>query len=144
MTATIRKMSEHDLIEVGNLCEQLGYPVAALTLTERFKKLSELNKHQMFVSTSENKIAGFIHFELIEDLLEEDMVEVRAICVDQAFKGEGHGKLLMKAAENWSKELGIRSLFLSCHIVRNEAQKFYESNDFRLDRTSHFYRKSLN
>src|SRR6476660_9699647 len=91
-------MSEKHLDQVALLSDQLGYPVTKKDLHERFQKLSSQKRHKLFVYEENANILGWIHLECVEDLIEEDKVEIKALIVDENSRGKGIGQALIRSA----------------------------------------------
>ncbi len=142
MNSSVRPMNRNDLISVGAMSDQLGYPVEGQTLLERFDVLSTLPNHALFVSEDAG-IKGWIHLELVFDLIEEKKVEVKALVVDENVRSQGHGNELLKVAREWAKTYGVSTIYLSCNILRERAHAFYLREGFKNVKTSHFFEAKI-
>lgn len=138
MNSVVRPMNRNDLSHVGAMSDQLGYPVEMSDLIARFEGLSNLAHHALMVC-EENSVKGWIHLELVSDLIEEKKVEIKALVVDQNERSKGTGSLLVKAALEWAKTYGVTTIYLSCNIIRDRAHAFYEREGFTRVKTSHFF-----
>jgi hypothetical protein len=69
-------MNSTHLPEVMKLSEQLGYPINLKLLEARWSKITEKNRHGLFVYEENKNILGWIHLECVEDLIEEDKAEI--------------------------------------------------------------------
>jgi N-acetylglutamate synthase-like GNAT family acetyltransferase len=138
MIPTIFPMNRNDLAAVADLSEQLGYPLLDEHLHQRFEELSGLPQHALFVLKNE-QLLGWVHLELVYDLIEEKKVEIKAIVVDEKLRGQGHGQKLLKASVAWAKAQQVQAIFLSCNIVRDKTHAFYLKEGFTKTRTSHFF-----
>jgi GNAT superfamily N-acetyltransferase len=140
----IREMRESDLPQVAALAEQLGYPLTLEQLRARFHKVHTRTADQLLVAiASPNNVLGWIHLQAQEDLLTEAKGEVRALVVDAAHRGQGIGKLLLKAGEEWIRARGVDTLFLRTNITREAAHRFYQRENFELKKTSHVFVKEI-
>lgn len=131
-------MNRNDLDSVGAMSDQLGYPVEMNELIARFDELSSLSHHALMVC-EEKSVKGWIHLELVSDLIEEKKIEIKALVVDQNERSKGTGSLLVKAASEWAKTYGVTTIYLSCNIIRDRAHAFYEREGFLKVKTSHFF-----
>jgi ribosomal protein S18 acetylase RimI-like enzyme len=52
------------------------------------------------------------------------------VAVDPDRQGNGHGRAIMKAAEEWLRQAGIAKLQLMVRPDNNKVQAFYESLDY--------------
>ncbi len=137
-------MNPHHLNQVTKLSDQLGYPVTESDLEGRFQKLILSKRHGFFVYVRNEIVLGWIHLEIVEDLIEEDKVEIKAIIVDENFRGNGIGKALINAAEKWAKTYQLHTIYLNCNILREQTHKFYQQEGFTQYKTSLFFEKRLN
>jgi N-acetylglutamate synthase-like GNAT family acetyltransferase len=136
-------MKEAHLPEVRDLSEQLGYPVTMEELASRWKKLSQKTRHGLFVYEENGNIKGWIHLECVEDLIEEEKVEIKALVVSENSRGNGIGKALIATAEKWAKTYQLHTIYLNCNILRERTHQFYEREGFTKYKTSHFFEKKI-
>ncbi len=101
----------------------------------RFRKLILSKRHRLFVYVKNEIVQGWIHLEIVEDFIEEDKVEIKALIVDENSRGNGIGKALIKAAEKWAKTYQLHTIYLNCNILREQTLKY---------KTSLFFEKRLN
>lgn len=66
--------------------------------------------------------------------LEDHSAQIRSIAVSDFYKGQGYGKLVMKALEDKAKERGVTRLFLH---ARENAIPFYLSLDYSILEKTH-------
>lgn len=140
---TVSPMGPGHLQEVSRLSHILGYPVTVDELTRRFLRFSENPRHALLICEDQENILGWIHLECVEDLIEEDKLEIKALVVDEKFRKMGTGKALITAGEKWAKTYQLHTIYLSCNILRTEAHKFYEALGFVRTKTSHFFEKKI-
>lgn len=78
--------------------------------------------------------------------------EVQKLYLADSAKGKGHGKALMRLAEDWAREAGYAQLYLETHSNLTTAMKLYEKLGFQeIEKPStvlhgtmdHFYQKRL-
>lgn len=138
MNSSVRPMNRNDLKAVGAMSNQLGYPVEMSELITRFEELLKLSHHTLMVC-GEDSVKGWIHLEVVSDLIEERKVEIKALVVDESERSKGTGSLLVKAATQWAKTYGVSTIYLSCNIIRDRAHAFYEREGFLKVKTSHFF-----
>ncbi len=136
-------MNSTHLPEVMKLSEQLGYPVTLENLTARWKNLTQKNRHGLFVYEENKNILGWIHLEKVEDLIEEDKAEIKALVVEENSRGSGIGKALIATAEKWAKTYQLHTIYLNCNILRERTHNFYVCEGFTNYKTSHFFEKKI-
>ncbi|MFP5386854.1 MAG: GNAT family N-acetyltransferase [Bacteriovoracia bacterium] len=139
MKSVIRPMQRKDLDAVRIMADQLGYPCPSPEFEQRFLELIVLSHHQLYVLVDQEKVQGWIHLELVTDLIEEKKVEVKAMVVDEDSRGQGYGSDLLSQAREWGKEKGVSTIYLSCNIIRDKAHAFYLREGFKKVKTSHFF-----
>lgn len=139
----ISLMKEVHLSQVAKLSDQLGYPVSDVDLFQRWKNLSSHPRHALFVCEEKGNILGWIHLECVEDLIEEDKAEIKAVVVDENSRGNGVGRALIEAGEKWAKTYHLHTIYLSCNIIRTRTHSFYQRNGFAQYKSSLFFEKKI-
>lgn len=137
------EMKEAHLPKVAALSDQLGYPVALDELTHRWKMLSQNKRHALLVCEENENILGWIHAECVEDLIEEDKAEIKAVVVEENSRGNGVGRALITSVEKWAKTYHLHTIYLSCNILRTRTHKFYQREGFTDFKTSLFFEKKI-
>lgn len=135
----IRSMESHDLDQVSELCRQLGYFPTLTELQSRHQKLSQLKSHRLLVAANDDVIVGFTHLEIVQDLIEEEKVEIKALVVRQDQRRNSVGKALILETIKWARSVSVSAIYLSCNTLRKEAHLFYETQGFNLIKTSSFF-----
>ena len=75
---------------------------------------------------------GFIHVKAHKDEISEEMCAmVTLLAISPTGQGKGIGKLLMQAAEHWTKQQGYRLLHLEVFANNSKAQGFYNNLGFK-------------
>lgn len=145
---TIRTITEHDAEAVATLSEQLGYPLSASQLRDRFLRIATTMGNGLFVATNEatNKqqaVIGWVHVHTVDRLEVARYAEIGGIVVDVACQASGVGRSLMACAEKWASDCGYDRIKLSSGAHRNEAHAFYERIGYSNIRTSFRFEKLL-
>lgn len=138
MNSIVKPMELKDLESVEHLCQELGYPTSKALIRERFELLGKQPRHGLFV-VHDSKVEGFIHLEVVLDLIEEQKVEIKALVVNENQRGKGLGKLLIEKSREWAKSHGVSIIYLSCNILRDKAHAFYLREGFKKTKNSHFF-----
>lgn len=93
------------------------------------------NGGEIFVAESNNKIVGFVSLG-IDDKNDELIVNkiptayISDIIVLEGYRGKGIGKALLKKAENFTKEKGLKYIKLIVFAENNKAIELYKSFGF--------------
>lgn len=136
MNSIVKPMELKDLPSVTRLCAELGYPVSPDEIKVRFLELQALPHHALLVVGDGQ---GWIHLEIVFDLIEAKKVEIKALVVDEKLRGQGLGKKLLQASREWAGKNGLDTIYLSCNIIRDRAHAFYLREGFIKNKTSHFF-----
>ncbi len=100
------------------------------SLLKNEKETSERLKNNIneqpyyYVLTLQNKIIGWINFDLTSDKY-ENAAEIHALYVLKEYQGNGYGKLLYNFAVQKIVESGIKKLVIGC-LDKNPSNKFYQ------------------
>ncbi len=87
--------------------------------------------HITLIAEKDGVALGFIHVREREDELSgERCGTVPLLAVVESSQGKGIGKLLMEAAETWSKDRGFRLLHLEVFSTNSQARSFYKGQGF--------------
>jgi len=84
------------------LSGELGYPVEARVMHERFKRILDRGEHVVFVAET-TEVVGWIH-GAEQQMLEFDVrCEILGLVVGAAQRGQGVGRRLVEAVEDWAR-----------------------------------------
>lgn len=61
---------------------------------------------------------------------DEQTAKIGRVCVAEPYRGQGVGRQLIEAAENWARELGIQKVIITSQV---QAVGFYESLDYKVN-----------
>jgi ribosomal protein S18 acetylase RimI-like enzyme len=82
----------------------------------------------------EDSIQGYIHLQPIHDeVLDREIGYVSIIAVSESASGQGIGRQLMQAAEDWAREMSYPALVLDVFASNTTARKFYATAGFDED-----------
>ena len=123
-------MSESDASAITILSQQLGYPLSEKQILQNIKAVLENADHDAFVAVHENKIAGWIGITQAIMVEVPPYCEINGLVVDENYRGNGVGKLLIEKAKQWGKEKGNDKLKLRCNVKRMETHLFYQHLGF--------------
>lgn len=135
----LRDITIFDANEIQKISNfELGYDVDLDTVKKQIEKLTNDNKHNViigFENEQTRKIIGFVHAELYESLYMDTGLNILGLAVDSNFQGQGIGKKLMSAIEDYALKNNISFIRLNSNVRRVEAHKFYESIGYICDKT---------
>ena len=125
-----------EIQKISNL--ELRYDVDLDIVKKQIEKLTNDNKHNIiigFENEQTRKIVGFVHAELYESLYMDTGLNILGLAVDSNFQGQGIGKKLMSAIEDYALKNNISFIRLNSNVRRVVAHKFYESIGYVCDKT---------
>ena len=98
----------------------------------------------MFVAeTAAGVIAGWLHGEEQELLESGRRCEITGLVVAPEARGNGVGRTLVMALEQWARARSLRVIAVRSNVARAESHPFYERLGFVKVKTQHAYRKQL-
>ena len=135
----LRDITIFDAQEIQRISKiVLGYDVDLDIVKKQIEKLTNDNKHNViigFENEQTRKIVGFVHAELYESLYMDTGLNILGLAVDSNLQGQGIGKKLMSAIEDYALKNNISFIRLNSNVRRVEAHKFYESIGYICDKT---------
>ena len=135
----LRNITIFDAQEIQSISNfELGYDVNLDIVKKQIIKLTNDNKHNIiigFENEQTRKIIGFVHAELYESLYMDTGLNILGLAVNSNFQGQGIGKKLMSAIEDYALKNNISYIRLNSNVRRIDAHKFYESIGYVCDKT---------
>ena len=140
----VLKKNSSDLPEVARLARQLGYPVDARDIENRFSLISDNPDYALFIAkTDENKAVGWIQINREpKSLLISDYAAVAALVVDENYRGKGIGKLLLQEIEKWARQNQIKHIRLRSNSKRTDAHRFYMREGYQIAKVANIFMKN--
>ena len=143
-TLAIRPPRDEDAAALADLSDQLGYPVAPDELSRRLSAVAANDQAAVMVATdAADRPIGWVHVELKRTLVAPLTAQIMGLVVDDAARNRGVGKALLAAAEAWASARGCRQMIVGTRVTRGRAHRFYQREGYALQKTSHFFEKSL-
>ncbi|MCR6482946.1 GNAT family N-acetyltransferase [Amycolatopsis sp. OK19-0408] len=133
-----------DAARLTGLLTQLGYPADVDTVTGRLAVVLASATQRVLVAATATGIAGYVGVERRSVMLHQDeRAEITGLVVAATARRAGVGHALVRAAERWAAELGLRTVVVRSNVARPESHPFYEGIGYRRMSTSHTYRKDF-
>lgn len=143
MTA-IRRAAAADAPRLEALSETLGYPVVADDFAGRLARLLSRAEDVVLVAeVTSGRVVGWLHGAEQELLESGRRCEILGLVVDEGHRGQGVGRGLVAAAEEWAARRGLELMTVRSNVVRAESHPFYERRGYVRVKTQHAYRKRL-
>jgi GNAT superfamily N-acetyltransferase len=139
----IRPLAAKDISAAVALLRQLGYAVDSAEIAERIARVAAAAGHRAVVAELSGRIVGLLHVFERAALEKPSEAVVQALVVDEASRGTGVGRVLMREAEDWARARGLASIALHTRIDRDDARAFYASLGYETAATAHLMRKTL-
>jgi|SRR6185312_6847141 len=121
----IRLITENDAIALTDLSKQLGYSLSIGETAENIREVLADKDHAAFVAIIDNQVVGWIHVLRAIRIESKPFIEIGGLVVDENYRKQGIGKLLVNKAKEWSKEKHIDKLRVRCNRKRTESHQFY-------------------
>ncbi|WP_228409449.1 GNAT family N-acetyltransferase [Radiobacillus deserti] len=133
--AEIREVKQDDVLCITHLMGELGFPTTIEQMKIRLNTIQSHPDYQTFVAVRDRKVIGMIG--LFTGLLfnkDGRCCRVISLVVDQAYRGEGIGKLLLIEAEKWAEQQGVIYILLNSgnQEGRRGAMNFINEWDMRM------------
>lgn len=141
MAIRIRPFAETDVDGLVTLLGELGYPTSADDLLARFARFGD-DHHTLIAESPDGTITGFIGLVVVPVYEYSAPVGyILALSVGSAFQGQGIGKALVTAAEDWFRDRGAHDIRVNSGLHREGAHRFYESLGYQ--KTGLRFRKAM-
>ncbi|MBN2323467.1 MAG: GNAT family N-acetyltransferase [Spirochaetes bacterium] len=140
----IRRVKTRDIAQLALLSSQIGHEQSFSVLRRQIRFIKWSRVHAGFVAVdSVGDVVGWAHVFVRYMLYHKPRVELSEIVVDENFRGNGIGKLLVGACERWARERHIELLVVHTNVLRKEAFKFYEKIGYTLAKKTMFFWKEV-
>jgi len=139
----IRKADKQDAFSICKIsCNDLGYECSSELVLNRLSNLDE-RRETVIVAQDNDMIVGYIHAEIYNTLYFESMINILGLAVLNDYRRRGVGKALLKHAEGWARELGIKKVRLNSGAARKEAHNFYRAMGYNNEKEQIRFIKDL-
>lgn len=86
--------------------------------------------YRMFVAQIDDDVVGVIGIIHNHNLHDGFVTYIEQVVIDEKFRGQGYGALLLKFAENRAREEGCDLIELDTDIGEDQAEAFYRKNGY--------------
>jgi GNAT superfamily N-acetyltransferase len=147
MVYSIRLVSQNDANILANLITQLGYPLPPQEMEQRITTYLKLENYYIYAAICEDKIVGVVAFAVIELFHRPGkLARITALVVDQHYRQQGVGKVLINYIEKKALHLGCENVELTsgAHRAPSGAHKFYKSLGYAdIEHNKIYFRKKI-
>lgn len=143
LDSSIRSAMVKDARAVADLAGQLGYPTPADDVRKRLEPILADRGQAFIVAEVGDEVVGWIHVHVTRLVESAPFAELGGFIVDQEHRGQGVGRRLMAAAEEWIRAQGIPKLRVRTRSDRDDAHAFYEAQGYALVKEQRIYDKEM-
>jgi ribosomal protein S18 acetylase RimI-like enzyme len=135
----VRNFSKEDQENAKILMEQLCRVTGVPFNEKRWKwgvkmrLYDALRKNGMFIAETQEtkKLAGMIFADISIDPVGSSTGYIRSLVVDEAFRGQGIGKLLISEAVKYLNEMNVDQILINVRSKTERAKNLYEKMGFK-------------
>jgi ribosomal protein S18 acetylase RimI-like enzyme len=129
---TIRYAQPGDAAALAQLICELGYGTTKSEMQTRLSRIATDERYRTFVAVCDGKVCGMIGTLTHPSYEHNDLSgRIVALVILSTMRRRGIGRALIATAENDFGQRGIRRVALNTRVVREDAQKFYESLGYK-------------
>ena len=140
----IRGAEPADASRIAALSGVLGYPVPPEALLGRLERVLARPEDMVLVAEEPaTGVIGWIHGAEQELLESGRRCEIMGLVVDPRCRGQGTGRRLIDALEQWAADRGLEQMSVRSNVSRAESHPFYERLGYSRAKTQHVYCKQL-
>jgi ribosomal protein S18 acetylase RimI-like enzyme len=141
----VRRAVLGDAPRLAQLSTVLGYPTSSAPMAQRLERLQAREQDTVLVAElASGHVVGWVHGSEQELLESGSRCEILGLVVDNEFRGQGVGRLLVAAVEQWAAARGLDEISVRSSVLRTESHPFYQRLGYTRVKTQHAYRKRLN
>jgi GNAT superfamily N-acetyltransferase len=138
----VREALATDAQRISMLAGQLGYEVPLAHVERQLARMND--EHTVFVAVVPRAgVVGWIGVALREAITDSGRADIEGLVVEDEYRGNGIGQLLVQAAEEWARRRNCTSMRLVSNVVRERAHEFYKRLGYDVLKTQHAFKKSL-
>ena len=140
----IRVAEIADVPIITTLSGQLGYESSDLQTEKRLKTLIKAKENAVFVATqSTSEVIGWIHVFITHRVESDSFGEIGGLVVSKNFRGQGIGKKLLFAAQEWLRQNEIGKIRVRSRTERKKGHKFYFKMGFLKEKEQVVFGKDI-
>lgn len=126
----VRPAAIDDAAPFSELSGQLGYPSTEADIVIRLRTILQREDHLVLAAERDGKVVGWLHAFVALQIESPPFAEICGLVVDQAVRGHGAGRQLVRAATAWAGALGLGQIRVRSNMVRKESHQFYQHLGF--------------
>jgi GNAT superfamily N-acetyltransferase len=134
----IREATEKDIPRVLEMYRQLSFepekyqPAPLNECLKVFRKMSEYPRYNLLVAEDNGRVVGTTVLAILPGFAHGTLpfAVVEYVVVDEKYRSQGIGRLMMESVKSLAKEAGCYKIMLTSDLRRERAHKFYKSVGF--------------
>lgn len=138
----IREALQSDAARIAALAVQLGYEVPVAHVERQIGRIND-ERTVLVAVVPRAGVVGWIGVALREAVIDSARADIEGLVVEDEYRGNGVGQLLVEAAETWARRRGCTSMRLVSNVVRERAHEFYKRLGYDVLKTQHAFKKTL-
>jgi GNAT superfamily N-acetyltransferase len=127
----VRPFAAADAPALFGLMAQLGYRVPERETAVRIADIRKAGGEVFVAADARGDVLGCVQAMLDVRLAEGRFGEMVSLVVDENGRGQGLGRLLAAAVQDWAARRGAFRLRVRCNVARRETRAFYERLGFK-------------
>lgn len=139
---SVREALDGDAQRIVTLALQLGYEVP-LAHVEQFLRRDDPDRVLFVAVVPRVGVVGWVGVAERHALLSSRRAEIEGLVVEDEYRGNRIGEMLVAAAEAWARRRGCTMLRLLSNVVRERAHEFYRRLGYDILKTEYVFQKSL-
>lgn len=140
---TIRAIETRDAGAVSGLVTQLGYRRSAPEIARWIDDAKAGAGQTALVACIGDTVVGWIEVSIERRLQSAPFALIGGLVVADGVRGQGIGRLLCQAAEDWARGRGLEKLRVTSRSTRTDAHRFYLRDGYETVKTSMVFEKNL-
>ncbi len=122
----------------------LGYDYPIEKTKERLKTVLGNPEYKVFIAEADGRVIGYIHGADYHCTYTDPLKNILALVVEERYRGQGAGKALITAIEQWARECGAAGVRLVSGYNRTGAHRFYETCGYHMRKEQKNFIKLFN
>lgn len=142
----IRTIQQKDVSAIARICEEaLGHRASTEVIARRIGELATDSAYYIvaFESESDHEVKGFLQAEKYDLLYGEKGWNIIALAVVPEAQGQGVGKALLTALEQYAEKSEAAFVRLNSRVERTNAHAFYEHLGYHCDKVQKRFLKHI-
>ncbi len=139
---SVRQALLTDAPRIAALCVQLGYEVPLAHVEHHLRGLSG-DQTVLVAVVPRVGVVGWIGVAEHSTLTSSRRAEIEGLVVEDEYRGNGIGEMLVASAEAWARRRGCTTMGLQTNVVRQRAHAFYRRLGYEVVKTQHVFQKPL-